>query len=62
MLVQFDKFLCAVMPSEAFQIFGLSLLQEQSHEAKEQLTQLEQEFKENAETKATIPAMWRPMH
>ena len=37
------------------------LLQEQIHMAKDEQAQLEQEFKENVETKTTIPAMWRPL-
>ena len=40
---------------------ALSALQDQTHEAAEHKAQQEQDCKTSAETKSTIPAMWRPI-
>ena len=40
---------------------ALFAIQDQIHESAEQKVQQEQEFKNSAETKTTIPAMWRPI-
>ena len=50
---------CETMP--ALPGKALSALQDQIHEAAEQKAQQEQDFKNSAETKTAIPAMWRPI-
>lgn len=39
----------------------LALMQDQRHDAEEEKDRMEQEFRNSAETKTTIPAMWRPL-
>lgn len=36
-------------------------MQDQIHDVEEEKAQIEQDFKNSAETKTTIPAMWRPV-
>jgi len=39
----------------------LAVVQDQRHDAEEEKGHMEQEFRNSAETKTTIPAMWRPL-
>ena len=54
--LQRDITVMPALPDEA-----MSAVQDQIHEAAEQKAQQEQDFKNSAETKTTIPAMWRPI-
>ena len=52
---------CGMMAMPALLDKALSACQDQIHEAADQKAQQEQDFKNSAETKTTIPAMWRPI-